>query len=503
MDLILAEKSLAEYTKQAWNVIEPGTPFRDNWHLDVISEHLEAISAGQIRNLIINIPPRHMKSIQACVMWPSWEWGPREMPHFKYMFVSYAYDLSIRDSVKMRRVIQSQWYQERWGHVFQIIDDQNKKERYETDATGFRLATSTGGLGTGEGGDRIVVDDPHNVKDAESDTIREGVLRWWDEVMSSRLNDQEKGTKVIIMQRVHERDLSGHCLQKVDELTGDFDYEHLCLPARYEGERSKTSLEFRDPRTEQGSPLWESRFAEPQLRRLERDMGPYAAAGQLQQRPSPREGGIFKKQWWKYWQIEGEQLPPPVVLFSDGTTMECEVVSLPHPGLMTQNQSWDMSFKDTSMSDHICGGVWGKLGANAYLLDGFYERKDFPGTVNTVITMKAKHPLTRRIWVEDKANGPAVISTLKVAIPGLIGVNPEGDKVARANAVTWVIESGNVILPHPHKYPWVQPMVDQMAAFPNAAADDWVDMVSQALRKMFGGGGVDLTPLPHWIQALQ
>ena len=174
----LAERYLVHFIKQAWPIIEPGTPYKHGWHIDAICDHLEAVTNGDIKRLLINIPPRHMKSILVSVMWPVWEWV--QMPHLRYVYSSYAYALSTRDSVKSRRLIQSQWYQRRWGDKFAILGDQNEKVRYENDKHGFRLATSVTGLGTGEGGDRIVVDDPHNVREAESDVQRSGVLMWWD-----------------------------------------------------------------------------------------------------------------------------------------------------------------------------------------------------------------------------------------------------------------------------------------------------------------------------------
>jgi len=221
-----AEASLSEFIRQAWTVLEPSTPYIHGWHIDAICLHLEAVSKGWIRNLLINLPPRHMKSLTVSVFWPCWEWATR--PELRWLFVSYAESLSLRDSVKCRRLIQSQWYQANWGHKFHLMGDQNAKERYDNSASGYRLATSVNGSNTGEGGDRICVDDPHNIRERESDVIREGCLQWWDEVMPTRLNNPKTGTRVIVAQRVHERDLSGHVLEQGG-------WEHLCLPAEFEG----------------------------------------------------------------------------------------------------------------------------------------------------------------------------------------------------------------------------------------------------------------------------
>jgi predicted phage terminase large subunit-like protein len=330
-----ARRHLREFVREAWHVVEPSTPFVPGWHLDAICEHLEAVRAGQLRNLLINIPPRHMKSLAVSVFWPTWEWLTR--PSLRWLFASYALPLSVRDSLKCRRLIESPWYRRHWGDVYRLTSDQNAKVRFENDKTGFRVATSVGGLATGEGGDRLVVDDPHSIQEADSDVVREGALTWWDEVMATRGNDPRTVARVIVMQRTHERDLSGHVLERGG-------YHHLCLPARYEprivsaphsavltppamltpppaphsrlprtadiplsygsGARGEVSDPAPhddcpvavDPRTEPGELLWPARFGEVELAQLERDLGPYAAAGQLQQRPVPRMGAIFNAQ---------------------------------------------------------------------------------------------------------------------------------------------------------------------------------------------------------------
>jgi hypothetical protein len=220
-----AEASLAEFSRQAWHVLEPATPYVHGWHIDAMCRHLEAVSKGWIRNLLINIPPRHMKSLSVAVFWPCWEWTTR--PHRRWIFTSYAEPLSIRDSVKCRRLIQSPWYQRNWGDRFQLTGDQNEKRRYDNTATGVRIAAGVRGTIIGEGGDVLVGDDPNNVKERESEAAREEVNQWWDEVMSTRGNDPKTVAKVVVQQRSHEYDLSGHLLERGS-------WEHLCLPAEYE-----------------------------------------------------------------------------------------------------------------------------------------------------------------------------------------------------------------------------------------------------------------------------
>ena len=298
-------RSLKEFTKSSWPAIEPGRDFYDNWHIDAVSDHLQAVVEGDIKRLIINIPPRHMKSISVAVALPAWAWTIQ--PEKKFLYASYAGSLSIRDSVKCRRLLDSRWYKEHFGETFKLTSDQNQKQRFENDKTGARIATSVDGALTGEGGDIIVIDDPHNVRESESSTVREGVLEWWDQAMQTRLNDPKTGAFIIIMQRVHENDLTGHILS--NEL-GD-EWDHLCLPARYEVGHptpTRSSLNFFDPRTDEGELLWPDRIDDRTLENLERSLGSYASAGQLQQRPMPKGGGILKAEWWVPW--EKEDLPP-------------------------------------------------------------------------------------------------------------------------------------------------------------------------------------------------
>lgn len=447
IDKELAKRSLSEFTRQAWHVVEPSTEFVSGWHLEAINEHLEAVTNGQIRNLLINMPPRHMKSLAVSVFWPCWEWATR--PERRWLFASYAASLSIRDSVKCRRLIQSPWYQRNWGDRYKLTGDQNAKERYENDKTGYRLATSVGGAATGEGGDRIVIDDPHNVREAESETIRQAAVDWFWESMSTRLNDPKTGARVVVMQRVHAKDLSGSILEH-----GGFD--HLCLPAEYEGTNRVTSIGWSDPRSSPGDLLWPDRFGADELTDLKRSLGSYGTAGQLQQRPSPAEGGLFKRDWWKFYRERPRKFD--------------EVV-----------QSWDCTFKDLQSSDYVVGLVVGRIGADKYVLDMTRDRMGIGATMQAIRSMSAKWPESTAKLVEDKANGSAVIELLKHEIPGLIPVNPEGGKVVRAQAVSPEVEAGNVFLPDPTIAPWVHDFVEECAAFPNGANDDQVDALTQAL----------------------
>jgi hypothetical protein len=271
----------------------------------------------------MNVPPRHMKSLLVSVFWPAWEW--LRWPERRWLYSSYAGSLSIRDSVKCRRLIESPWYRERWGGRFALTSDQNTKGRFENNRAGYRLSTSVGGAAKGEGGDRVVCDDPHNVQEAESDPVRRATVEWSDVVMSTRLNDPRTAAKVVVMQRCHQLDLSGHLLEQGG-------WEHLCMPAEHESRRRASSIGWSDPRTEPGELLWPARFGPDEIDSLKRSLGSYAAAGQLQQRSSPAGGGIIKRHWFRYFQPRGANLPPVIAPMPNGTHISIIAIEAPRTG---------------------------------------------------------------------------------------------------------------------------------------------------------------------------
>ena len=489
-DEVVAEacrRSLSRLIREAWPIVEPATPFVEGWHIDVVAEHLEAVSAGELHRLIINVPPRTMKSLTVGVFWPAWEW--LQKPHLRWLFASYAQDLSQRDSLKCRRLIKSEGGSQE-GTLFQrlgyqgvlrllsddpwgLTADQDAKTKYETTEMGMRLATSVGGLATGEGGDRIAVDDPLNAKQARSETERQAANTWWDETMSTRFNNANAAA-VLVMQRLHEADLTGH-------LDAQGGWHHLCLPAEYEPNHpfvypAKAKLPSGrtvngDRRKKAGELLEPVRLGEKRLAELRVSLGSYGYAGQMQQRPSPEEGGMFKRDWWLRW--TPDELPE---------TWDALI------------QSWDMTFKDTQSAagSYVVGQVWGARGSSRYLLAQVRAKLGFTDTVRAVEALTAGWPKSTAKLVEEKANGAAVINVLKSKIGGLIAVNPEGGKEARAAAVEPFVEAQNVYLPSGDFIPTVPgyeatsvaDFVEEHAVFPNGTHDDQVDTLSQALVRL-------------------
>jgi predicted phage terminase large subunit-like protein len=486
----ICRRSLKDFIRTAWPIVEP-SPLVWGWHIDALAEHLAAITAGQLKRLLITIPPRHGKSLIVGVLWPCWEWASR--PNGRWLFASYAESLAIRDNVKARRLIQSAWYQRNWAHVFQFAGDQNEKRKVETDRGGHRIAVGTGGSATGEGGDRLVIDDAHNVREIESDDVRKGVLDWHDQVWSTRANDPRNTARIIVGQRVHEDDLAGHVLEQGG-------WEHLSLSAEFEGDNRATAIGWSDPRTEMGQLLWPEQFGPAEVAAAKRVLGSYAYSAQYQQRPSPTGGGIFKRWWWRYWKPKGMDLQPVTVRLADGSLQQIHAVDLPNE-FDEVIESFDMAFKDLATSDYVAGGVWATKKADRFLLDQVRERLSFPRTLEAVKALSAKWPMAHRKLVEDKANGTAVLATLQHDISGLIAVNPAGGKVARAQAVSPQVESGNVYLPHPALAPWVDAFIEECSAFPNGKHDDQVDQMTQALNRLTSSLQYGLTTYLQELQA--
>jgi len=451
---------LKAFTKAAWPTIEPGVPYQSNFHIDAISDHLEAVVDGSIKRLIINVPPRHMKSLSTAVLLPAWSWGKDASK--KFLYASYASSLSIRDSTKCRRLIDSPWYQAHFGDKFNLTDDQNQKQRFENDKTGYRIATSVGGALTGDGGDIICIDDPHNSIEADSSKVREGVLDWWDQAMQTRLNDPKTGAFIIIMQRLHEQDLTGHIL--ANQL-GD-EWDHLMLPARYEvgaPNPMKSSLGFTDPRTKEGELLWPDRIDEKTLSNLERSLGSYAAAGQLQQRPSPKGGGILKASWWVPW---------------DGDLPEVEYVL----------QSWDTAFEAKESSSFSARTTWGvfrhKGAMCAIVLECWYDKVSYPD-LRKIAQQSYDDWEPDAVLIEKKASGQSLLQDLRMAGVPVVAYSPDRDKEARAHASSALLEDGRIYYPSDRK--WAKDLIDICAAFPAHPNDDVVDTCTQAWLRLRKG----------------
>lgn len=468
-----AQSDLLAFTRQSFGIIEPGQDFVENWHLGVISEHLQAVSCGEIQNLVINIPPGCMKSILVSVAWPAWEWARDQT--IRTMSASYGVDLAIRDAAKTRDIITSEWFQERWPAV-QIRSGSDQKTKYELTGGGWRLATSVGGRATGEHPDRKIVDDPHNAKQADSDAERESALLWFDRTLSTRGKSRGART-VVVMQRLHERDVTGHV---VADLTG---YEHICIPMEFDGKRRRTFLGAYDPRVKKGELLWPEMFDEQSVTELKQSLGSYGSSGQLQQDPVPSESGLLRTEHFKMWPA-----------------------ARPVPQFEYVLQSYDCAFTEQTSGDPTACSVWGLFTyegqRQVMLLDAWAEHLGYPQLRKRVLAdwtaeyggnaaprhgMPTKPRRPDRILVEAKASGQSLLQDLRLAKVPAAAYNPgHADKVARAHQSAPTLELGIIWIPESTKNPgqfvsWAAAFVQELKKFPVGEHDDFVDTFTQAI----------------------
>jgi len=508
------EEDLATFVRQAWHIIEPGQPYVHGWHIDFICEHLAAITdgveldSGQLYNrLLINVPPGTMKSLLVGVFWPAWEWGPRNLPHHRFVCASHSLDLAIRDGLRMRRLITSDWYQERWGDRVKLTGDQNQKTKFENTSTGFRQAAAAGSI-TGARGDRVVIDDPHSVDGANSDAMRESTVQWFKEAVPTRLNNPDSSAIIVVMQRLHEADVSGTIL---DEQLG---YDHIMLPMQYDPRRSPTTmLGLEDPRTEEGELLFPERFPAEVVERDSRVMGPYATAGQFQQEPTPRGGGVIKPDWWETWVEDAYPAMDYIVASLDTaytSKQENDFSALTVWGIFSGDLSASRAENFASRvdfgrnergqrrslleeADRFDQGVRIRdlLEYNpesvprVMLMAAWQERLEMPELVHKVIET-CKRMKVDTLLIENKAAGISVGQEMRRLMNtedfGVQLINPGSiDKLSRLYSVQHLFSEGVIYAPDRH---WSDMVIRQCEVFPKGKNDDLVDTVSMALRYM-------------------
>ena len=497
IDRVEGRQSFAEFFRRAWGPgLQEPAELAWNWANDAVAEHLEAVTTGQIRRIIINIPPRHTKSLMASVAWPIWWW--LKEPTVRFLCTSHGWELSQELSVKSLQLVQSPWFQDRYGDLVALKQSPQTQEDYQTVQGGRRIATYVGG-GTGQGGDVLLVDDPHNMKKAlHSDAERLAAIRWWAGTAGTRLNQPKTARKVLIMQRLHEEDLTGHILAT------EQGWDHLVLPARYERRHPysiRSSIGFKDPRTVEGELLSPDRFPHDILRELEAQLDGERlnnSAGQLQQRPAHQEGAIIKRSWWREW-TEAKTPEFDAVIYSIDTALsEKEAADY---SAWTVWGIWRERLDDSDeriarikelrslgipVRDHddLTGGY------RYMLIDAWRDRLVYPD-----LRSHARKVIGRDtcdgVLVENKAAGLALIADLRRAgVPAEV-FDPRryGDKVSRAQQAAPVLHGGLVyVWRSPSSAPAavernarIEAVINECASFPNGAHDDWVDTASQFL----------------------
>lgn len=458
LDRAIARQSFAGFVRAAWHVLEPTSELKWGWSLDAICEHFEAVTNGEVKKLLINVPPGCMKSLLTGVLWPAWEWGPKGRPGLRYLGTAHKQDLGVRDNLKCRRLIQSEWYQERWP--MKLTSDQNAKTKFENEHTGFREAMAFTSL-TGSRGDRVLLDDPLSVDHANSDADMKAAEITFTEALPTRVNNDESAI-VVIMQRLNEKDTSGIILQR------ELGYVHLCLPMRFEAERKcTTSIGFQDPRTVDGELLFPERFPEETVASLERTMGSYAAAGQLQQRPAPREGGMFKKAWF-----------PIVRAIPAGTRFV---------------RGWDLAATEGA-GDWTAGVKIGRQKNGRFIIAGVArDRKATAGVEQMLVNTASQDGYMCEISIPQDP-GQAGKAQASYYIGKLAGytarATPEsGDKETRAGPLAAQAEAGNVDV---LEGDWNETFFDEITVFPNGSFDDQVDGASRAFNALAESGKFDI-----------
>lgn len=484
-----AEKSLYEFTKQAWHVVE-SEPFVDNWHVRDICEHLEACMRRDIRRLLINAPPRSLKTLLLSVMLPAYRWLTHSPERF--MYVSYGSDLSNENSRRCRQVLQSLWYQMRWGHLYKIVSDQNAKERFDNDKNGYRIATSITASSTGFGADVIVFDDANNAKDMESKVSLEKTNSIFSGAFSTRFNNLERSVLICNQQRIAELDLSGYII------ANDFnnDWVKLILPLEFEKKRCAVTVPlahtgnkpWRDPRKIEGEPLCKTRFPPAAIKDLKAGLGSeYRIAGQLQQRPSPAEGGLLKRNWFKWW---AEEKPPEIF----------HVI-----------QSWDTAMTEKKSGCYSACTTWGLFydengNVNIILIELYRAHLDFPDLLDRAERLhkdwrdtgkdklEVKDAIHRSdlVIVEYQVSGISLLQALRKRGIPIRGFNPRkhgGEKDLRVKLISHFIEGGRVWVRarKPNFVTLTQPsetLVECAALYPAGDSKDVIDTLAQVLHSL-------------------
>ena len=525
LDKAEAAESLVAFIRMAWAIVEPGQPYTHGWHIDAICEHLEAITDGHelddgtpYNRLLVNVPPGSMKSLIVNVFWPAWEWGPCNMPHLRYVCAAHKVEnLSARDSRRMRQLITSEWYQARWGDNVKLAKDQNEKLNFVNSAGGFRIATAITSL-TGIRGDRLLLDDPHSVDSAASDTQRQTEVTTFLEAIPTRLNDPIRSSIVVIMQRLHEEDVSGIILDK------QLGYDHLMLPMEYDPARAfPTKLGFVDPRSEAGELLFPERFPAEVVARDKKVLGPYATAGQFQQEPTPRGGGVIKREWWRLY--EANVFPPMEYVVASLDTAytikaENDFSALTVWGLFSGAQAQRIDAyatrggqrRDTqdamNMFDEAAQvlhrGPQGPRGdqPRLMLMDGWQERLELHDLVEKV-AKTCRRLKVDLLLIENKAAGHSVAQEIRRLYShedwGVQMYDPKTlDKLARLYSIQHLFAEGIIYAPD---RAFADMVIQQVSVFPKGKNDDIVDTVSMAV-KHFRDRGL-LVREPEWQAEMQ
>ena len=445
----LMRLDLVAFIDRSFRDLNPNAHLQMAPYIEFMAAKLTDCAEGRCRRLIINLPPRHLKSHCASIAAVAWILGHSPSRHV--ICASYGQELADKLARDTRRIMETAWYQRAFPTR---LSSRQAVHDFATTAGGTRMATSVGGVLTGRGADIIIIDDPLKPDEALSDTRRSAVNDWYDHTLLSRLNDKREGVIIIIMQRLHQDDLVGHVL-------GQEPWDVVSFPAIALEDQM---IEFLSPygrraffRAE-GTALHPGRESLETLQRIRASIGEYNFDSQYQQTPMPKGGALIKTAWLNYYDPD-----------------------TPLPEFIRIVQSWDTANKSTELSDYSVCTTWGSTGEHYYLLDVFRARLEYPELKRKVIELSSRYPYVQ-VVIEDKGSGTQLYQELKGAVPfGLKPYTPlpSVDKVMRLHTQSIRFESGQVLLPR--WAPWLEEYVKELTGFPGTRYDDQVDSTTQAL----------------------
>lgn len=441
----ILRKDFNSFISKVFNTINPGVRYHPNWHIKLIAEHLQAIQAGDIKRLIINMPPRSLKSVCIGVAWPAWILGHN--PAKRIMSASYSQILSEKHSLDCRFVMSSDWYRQVFPKTI-LSKAHNKKSKFLTQANGFRFATSVGGSATGEGGDILIIDDPHNPSQINSVKLRKRVIEWFEQTFLSRLNDKN-GAIILVMQRLHTEDLSGYLLNNSSC------WQHLKIPAMATHDQTYLINDFKYQYIK-GSTLHKFRDPPDALMQLEKEIGVHNYAAQYLQEPIENNCLLLNMQDINFYEMLPEQFEYLV-------------------------QSWDTAIKISENADYSVCTCWGVISKKYYLITMLRQKFTYPELKEQVIKLSKKY-LPRLILIEDKASGQQIIQDLKFeGFTNIVPIKPKLDKITRFAASVTLFPVA-VYLPKQAAFNSV--LLNELFSFPHCPNDDIVDSISQFLNYM-------------------
>ena len=458
-----------------WDVLEPTTQFVEGEVLIAICEHLEAVADGRINRLCINVPPGFMKSLLTNVFFPAWLWSACDRASTRFLTFSYAAHLTERDNGRFRDLCRSSKFQRMWGHRVTLSEE--GKIKVSNTATGWKFASSEGGVGTGERGDIVIADDLNNVKDTESEKVYPETARWFREGMQNRLNDLENGAIIVIAQRTHEGDVSGVILEEYPE------YVHLCIPMEYEADRHcETAIGWSDWRTQDGELAWPERFPGEVLKSFKQY--PYMWAGQYQQRPEPRGGGIIKREWWLNWEESSYPLFDYILATLDTAyteKQENDFSAMTIWGVFSQPVIAQDNSNLVRLGSQMVR-TYGSSHPKVIMIHAWQEKLEIHELVQKVMESAKKFKIDN-LLIENKAAGISVSQEIRrIYSDADFGVQLSDpgnqDKVARLYSVQHLFVEGMIYAPDRS---WADQVITQVSNFPKGKHDDLVDTVSSAL----------------------